>query len=101
MKVRGWPCPNTVIRTACPIWFEKRFIPVRTFGTIVPPVPTGAAESADDPPPSTTDRSSAGKSSEGSDDTTAAFGTATNAAVSKHFGAVDTPEMKRSVPDGI
>ncbi len=49
MRVRGWPCPNTVIRTARPIWFEKRFIPVRTFGNIVPPVPTGATESADDP----------------------------------------------------
>ncbi len=49
MRVRGWPCPNTVIRTARPIWFENTFIPVHTFGTIVPPVPSGSTESAEDP----------------------------------------------------
>ncbi len=48
MDICGWPPPNTIIRTARPIWFENIFIPVRTWGTIVPPVPSGAIESADD-----------------------------------------------------
>ncbi len=49
MQVRGWPCPNTVIRTGRPIWFEKSVHSGAYLRNIVPPVPSGATESADDP----------------------------------------------------